>query len=773
MPDPADTAAGSSSSSNVTVQSGNASVGSGAGDNAAAQNTSNARQTPPKLLYSVNKQPNELRGYATFNSIVTLSCLTPSEINFPDQSYRRSPPSVTVLRSGGGAGNKARTAYETADAQIEYFIDNIEIDSVIVPTNKTRTSNANVISFEVHEPYSMGLFLQTLQVAARNAGHANYNRAPYMLSIEFIGYDDKGNPVPNSKTVRHLPIKISNVEFDVTAGGSRYTVKAYAWNEQAQSNTVQTVNVETKITGNNLVELLQKGPDSLTGIINKRNRERAEKNESFTKDEYIIIFPTELVSGLGLANVASGGQESGATATPEEIYTRITGIPSSEADPEEIERVNEVAAPYINLQASDNNISAAVRALVADDATINSIGKANVARSMAEGGSVPFGVPAFTQKENDDGTIFFDNGRIQISNEFRTFQFPQGTNIEKIIEELVILSTYGQQAATQREEDNNGNIPWFRVQTQCYIVPDAEMLRKTGENPKVYVYMIVPYSVHSSVFQSPTRPSVGVEERKLVAAKEYNYIYTGQNEDIIDFEITINNAFYSSIAPDGGLANASVVQQQNSGTNDSGQNSGYVANEGADATSVPSGTNAARESNEANGSAQEGGGDYSNTAIQVARQFNEAIVNSDVDLLSMELTILGDPYYIADSGVGNYSSPSAGSGTTEDGTIDHQRGEVDIVLNFRTPIDYSQSKGTMIFPGDTVPVKAFSGLYRVNLVKNRIEGNKFSQILSVVRRPNQEAEVGQPGTAGDGSALQSAPKQDTSLGDGRSGVIAT
>lgn len=735
-----------------------AAVNSGAAQQQVTQGTATAA---PKISYSLNKVPNELRTYASYNYIFTLACLTPNELNFPDQTYRRSAPSVTVLRSGGGAVGKALTAYENKDNQLEYFIDNIEIDSIIVPTNATRTSNATTLSFEVFEPYSMGLFLQTLQIAARNAGHLNYNRAPYALIIEFIGYDDNGNVVTNSKTRRVFPFKFVSVDFDVTAGGSKYAVSGVAWNEQAQSNVVQTVNVDASLVGNNVLEILQKGPNSLSSILNQRLREKEAKGEGIFRDEYIIIFPQDLISGIGSVNTAPTGQADSATLDPKQAYFRLTGIPPESQDPQQVEAAKEVIQNYINLQAANNAISGSLRSLVADESKVNAIGRATMAKGMAEGGNVPFGRPKFTLKTVGDKQ-FYDNGQVQISQDFRTFQFPQGTSVEKIIEEIVILSSYGQAAATSATEDRDGNIPWFRIQTQVYMAPDPAVLTQTGENPKIYVYMVVPYDVHSSVFSSPTTPSNGIENRKVVARKEYNYIYTGKNEDILDFQIQLNNNFYSAIAPDNGVGTSGVRLATTQGTNTPTNNSAYKVNEGGQGLNSQTGISRATESliqSQVSG----GGGGYTNTSIEVARQFNEAIVNAKADLLTMELTIMGDPYYMADTGIGNYNSPPTEPGINRDGTMAYQNAEVDVILNFRTPIDYNRNTGAMIFPEDTVPVRAFSGLYKVNLVRHKFSGAKFEQVLEMIRRPNQESDIGATGSPTAARVLQPAQKGKTEL----------
>ena len=66
----------------------------------------------------------------------------------------------------------------------------------------------------------------------------------------------------------------------------------------------------------------------------------------------------------------------------------------------------------------------------------------------------------------------------------------------------------------------------------------------------------------------------------------------------------------------------------------------------------------------------------------------------------------------------------------------------------------------MIFPEDTVPVKSFSGLYKVNTVENKFEGGKFTQVLSLIRRNNQESDIGIPGTPDNTSALETTDKKD-------------
>ena len=708
---------------------------------------------------------NMLKSFASYNYNLTFACLTVNELNFPDSTYRIRDPEVTVLRSGGGAPGKAKTAYESESAQLEYFIDEFSVGTIIAPTNDTRSSNATTFEFTVHEPYSMGLFLQTLMIAANKAGHRDYLKAPWAMIIDFVGWDDNGNPLSLGGNVRRVfPLKLTNVEFNVNAGGSSYGVKAFAWNEQAQSSTTQTIPADEKITGSTLLEILQTGPESLSAILNKRIQERAEGSQApINKDEIVIMFPNDLTSSLGIANQAGTGTENSAAMTEEEFYRYRTGNSvdgeNGNIETELLEQGRAFYENYLESRTTNNNIIAAIRRVAESEAATNAIGKATPVKSMAEGGATPFGREVYAE---DSRTGVFRTDQISISNQFRSFQFPQSSSIEQIIEELVIISSYGRTAA-QTQPDGDGMINWYRVHTQTFLVPDEEVRRQTGENPKVFVYAVVPYKVHSSVFSNASQPSVAVEALATKAAKTYDYIYTGQNDDILDFEIQFNNSFYKALG-----TNINGSGDARNATRDGASNPNNANFDNAGGTDSPTygGDAGVRETPDPNVTGKIGGGTNDTPEVQVARAFNEAIVNNGVDMLTMDLTILGDPFYLADSGIGNYNSPPLAQQYTVDGTMDYQRGEIEVELNFKTPVDYNSTDGSIIFPSidDNVPVGAFSGLYKVITVQNSFSGGKFTQELRLVRRNNQDEREGS-GTPDQTNAVTSTEGDDTTRSD--------
>jgi hypothetical protein len=91
-----------------------------------------------------------------------------------------------------------------------------------------------------------------------------------------------------------------------------------------------------------------------------------------------------------------------------------------------------------------------------------------------------------------------------------------------------------------------------------------------------------------------------------------------------------------------------------------------------------------------------------------------------------------------DSGMGNYSAQTSQyDNVNTDGSMDYQSGEVDIRVDFRTPIDY-RADGSMDFGASVQAVQPFSGLYQVTFVTSKFSDGKFTQDLQLIRRRNQE-----------------------------------
>jgi hypothetical protein len=94
-------------------------------------------------------------------------------------------------------------------------MDNLTVGSVINLDKDTGNTNATKLNFKVTEIYSMGLFFESLQIAAQNAGYKNYMDVPLLLTIEFKGHLNSAqqgiaaDTLSIEKTTKHFPLKLS------------------------------------------------------------------------------------------------------------------------------------------------------------------------------------------------------------------------------------------------------------------------------------------------------------------------------------------------------------------------------------------------------------------------------------------------------------------------------------------------------------------------------------------------------------------------------------
>ena len=680
--------------------------------------------------------PNSLKDFSSFNYILTLAVLTNEEINLPDTTIRQRPPENIVMRSSGGAGDsKPLTAFESNGNRIEFFMDDLEIKSVVTPNSRSRHSTATHIRFRVTEPYSMGLLPQALELACLQAGHRNYLEAPMAIIIEFIGYDSAGEITSLPDERRVIGCKWVSGQFNAGQSGSIYDMVMVPYNEIAYQDVVQNTPVDISVHGRTLNEMMQTGFNSVAAVLNTHLLTTKENTYVHEQDEYIFIFPKDRASFNTL--IESSVQDQGATINPnagsqqrqfdrfEAFQSMQSGTFSEFATQQEIDKLFEEQAGF---SIKRSNLSEAIKQYNENDANVNSIGASAV---KIDDPLAPGANPYIASNyEEEDGLFVRDSITIDPAN--RQIKFKQGIKVQRIIEELVCISDAGIDIGPNATPDNAGMVPWFRIETQVFNVQNTDQSAQSGRDPRIYVYRIVPYKVHHSVFAAPNEPYVGYDELYRQAAKEYDYIYTGKNDDVLDFNLEFKNTFYAALSPDGGN-NASNAGASNGARVDDGLR-GAAADTGAG--NLPEGASTL-ETDARGPDSPSAGGVAETAAVRTARRFNDAIVNSDVDLMVADLTIWGDPFWLSDSGMGNYMArPSQLLNVNADQQADYQNGQCDIILNFRTPVDITDD-GDYSFPKDFVNVENFSGLYMVVSITSMFQQGKFTQEMRIIRRRNQ------------------------------------
>ena len=750
-------------------------------------------------------ETNSLHQFSSFNNIFTFSCLTREEIAVPNETYRNYGPANVIFQSGGTYTNKVTTEYETAiGGKLEYYIDNVMIEALCVPNTKSRSTNATYIEFTVTEPYSMGLFLQTCQIAANMSGYTNYQRAPYMLSIEFVGYDDDGDIIvteSGQNLRRDIPVKITNITFEVNGGGTVYTVEAMPWNEQAYLDDKTGVPIDIALKGKSIEKCLQSGEQSLCTIMNGHFEELKQQNKLVESDEFVVTFPKDIATKFNPAQVANTSNAGATTRSTNSrrgsgIFGRVAagaiggiisgglsgnnnlgqnaisgalggafggfgggligGLLTNFKDGN-VQGLFEGISGFLGAQAPQNfesflsmitgqvltksNIGENLAKIAQNPDSLNNLGKSRIISGHEEQGKAP--MPQ-TGQVYDKKNKVMTRAKNTVSPDERVFEYPAGTSMIKIIEDVVLTSGWAKELK-DRAPDENGMVPWFRIDAETYLKANQTQENVYGEDAKVFHYKVVEYMVHSSHLQRPSDPGINYAALRENAIKEYNYIYSGENTDIINFDIQFNAAFFQFLQSDygggstdfktGGIQQNTVENKPETLTMKT-ENSGAFSANGAVVQSF----------NQSSSTQGNGGAGIDNSKIRWARQFHDNILGSgSMDLVEVDLEIFGDPYFIVDTGMGNWTDSPGSLNSTANGQVEYQRSECDILLNFRTPIDYNPETGGMVFPEDTIPVQQFSGLYRVTKITNEIRKNKFVQTLKLLRRRGQPEDTNRTG----------------------------
>ena len=657
--------------------------------------------------------PNPLHAYATYNYVIGIGVLTDEQLNYPDSTYISSGRLKLICKSANAdPTNRINTAY----GKFDFFVDNVVLDSIIGFELGCNT-NVSTIAFDVIEPYSMGIFLMALQQAAQEAGHMNFRDAPYVLTIQFRGNKENGlmQNIPN--TARFIPFKINTFDMKVTGSGANYRFTANSWNDFAQTSKNANLKTDTSAKGKTVQEVLQTGEKSLQAVINKRLQQMKIDKLVEEPDQVLILFPNEIASASMPAANSENKESSGSATASTEINFSSSSI-------------NE------KLGVTVSKINGT---LVQSEGDCNALGQASLGFDVNRRGESPI---------SKDNQVYSSTSNVYVRGENTfdiaegNFKFSQNTDIPTAINQVLLASSYPDVALDSANLDANGMRDWWRIDTQVYNISSNANLAKTGVKPKLIVYRVVPYKAHSSNLMPPNLKAPGLSNIPNTVAKVYNYLYTGKNADVLKFELMFNSGVDVIMSADDAKRTQDVQTQENtSGSFPLDELIQAVTFGAIPAKKLGVIPTTVSYSGLSTGTDYKGGGGPETAATRAARVFHDAIT-SGVDMQMLNLEILGDPYWIAHSGTGNYTSMPISENLNEDGTVCYQNGEVDCIVNFRTPIDINQQTGMYNFnPGASAPVIAFSGLYRVNKITSTFNQGKFTQVLEGNRRPQQENDV--------------------------------
>jgi hypothetical protein len=586
--------------------------------------------------------------------------------------------------------------------RFDMFIDQVEIYSLLgFGDNNQTVTQPNTIKFEIIEPYSVNGFIEALQVAGVAAGYSSYLESNYVLKLEFVGYPDNDSTefkppeiIPDS--TRYFPFRFLGVEMEITDRGTKYRCAASPINEKTFGEP-DKLKKPISASGNTVGTILKDLFANLNTQVRQHDaNSKTPQSSNNNYNEYEIKFPT------WDSKIGWNFEEENAIAKAEIVQILKEPAVYKFPDPAKEENKNK------------NNYN------------------------PRRGNAPVKDTKAVEAKTKEPESVKLTPGAGQSKPQI---QFAENANLSTVIAAIIRDSEYLKKILKDIDKniDQFGYIDYFLIR--------AESVQKTEFDPvskkhyEKFTFIVSPFKIHYSKipgFQSKTVPE---EKMKVLSLREYNYIYTGKNIDVLGFKLNFNNLFFEAVPVNNGNTN-----QPNARQGLTREGSSVVRNSGEGGAKqeisnkeipVPQGRVDTSASEVVPGGAT-GNQRQDDVYSALAKNMHAAIVNSKGSMLSGDLEILGDPYYLVTGGIGNYNPKPAlgGPQSTIDGEANQTYGEVLVTINFRNPVDINSLEDGGLYEFDYKRVP-FSGVYSVQSITSTFQDGFFKQKLSVLRAPGQ------------------------------------
>lgn len=307
--------------------------------------------------------------------------------------------------------------------------------------------------------------------------------------------------------------------------------------------------------------------------------------------------------------------------------------------------------------------------------------------------------------------------------------FINGAALHECIASVIRDSTYLRKKLKEIKSniDENGMFDYFLISID--VEDQKELDEISRKYFKKYTYIVTPYKIHFTKIPNYESQSYDVNKIKQRSLREYNYIYTGKNIDVINFKLNFNLLYFEAIPyalgnnqrPGSKDLSITPKSDQIKSKAESSQSSQGVI-------PVPSQQIISYNTLPTDGKS---GQILDDPYAALSINLHEAVINSKVNMITGDINIVGDPLYLVTS-----SKPKDPGLLTSTGEANPTTGEVFITINFNNPVDINplDRGGLMQFNANKAP---FSGVYKVLKAHSFFNEGKFLQRLEIIRIPGQ------------------------------------
>lgn len=710
--------------------------------------------------------PNILHNYASYTYNISLHTVSVTQYNSfatdPKTTYTPEDGSVLIASAGRWDNTRFRNKnFSNAD----FFFDKLSFETVIGSVEYAQNSNVLSLDFSIIEPYGMTLANRLLDLAKDYSSdpknksiQSNVLQLPYLLQLDFFGYDSSGNPQQIPSIAKYIPIMITSIKFRISTTGSQWDFTAVPYNHQAFTETSGVTPMKCQVVANSLKEFFAAVPigtyqDAVFNeqavsfnsmIVNQKAVNGAEINrKSITSGG---AFGEKHKTGTRSEGIAVSNQIEAGRVQPQTELSKINVLINQSSYPAAVNLWNQVNKRTGVCKIADE-ISFAIDPLIIDAKfqPQELINITSLEMTTANTTQANLAIQSGMITNIDDK----EHPRVETT-------INQGTSILQVISTAMLNSDYIHNQIIDPSKDNNitvGQMQAFlsKPLNWFHVVPTVKILGYDTINNR-YAKKITYNIQHKVLYQDKNKNAS--QGYPVVIAKDYEYLFTGKNNDILNFDLTFDSQFFVVNVANPANADSSAA----SSASDLTPTQSLLSKNKTD-TLTNAQVSAILNDINANGipelkpkihlvasipttSVTRGG--KADMAKQLERNILSTIAG---DMVSVTLKIIGDPDFIKQDDV-FYTLKDIKDQTyiniankkvtdkrrTPNKSLATDSEDLFVRLTFKTPVDYGKD-------GLATPIASssknkyassmFSGLYKITTVKNYFSGGKFEQELNL------------------------------------------
>ena len=644
---------------------------------------------------------NPFKGFATMTYSVSLYLMGTKEYASMISSGKKTVNGLTLLLQSGGISNTPEGNHGAKRSKTfftkDFYIDDIELKGLVSGTSVGSPHNQFSTSFTITEPNGL-TFLEQLHGIVQehnikngvSKSRINYAAQNYLMVVRFYGYDKNGKQITgrdigvseslsdlSSISEKYIPFQFTGIQFALENAVVKYKCEAVCPQTQVPFGVANsTIPFNTELLGQSVSSVLA--------------------GEPTTTDD---------------ADLADENLEN-QIDNPNTDTIHLSLVDTLNTEQARLVRIKSVVFPNKYVIEFEKN---------------SGIGTASVltAGEFTDKDNVPMTAKGPEALLTNKG--FYDKNK-------KLFSITAGQSIVQAIDMIVRTSTFTTSQQNINIDEVTGKVTkkakaptvfqWFKIRTQ---VTPLEYDDKRNDYAYEIKYVVSRYQVNNirSPYYGPTK--------FRGTHKEYDYWFTGENTEVMDFRQEYNYLYYQTFGADMGIpqmqTNSREITKQvyQNSSSESAQGRKNRANEGT--------ANAA------------------------------SLLYSPSDQANAQLTIIGDPDWMAQSEI-FYSPDANGIGLgpfMHDGSINYDASEVLFSVNYNTNVDYdlktgvadvgNKNYGRNLGSGES-GLSRMSLVYRANTITTNLSDGKFTQLLegTLMQFPTAEqaeAEVKEKDILGD------------------------